>query len=116
MPCTLLNISFRAWSVNLIKSLLCFWQPLFRCLHERWLRHGQTAPNQANKIQVISTQILTRIVSKVFCKFAKVLVPNLRTSDVNIDAHVPMHQTTMGLVTVPSLMASQISYSSVPPT
>ena len=42
--------------------------------------------------------------------------PSLLTSDVNIPAHVPIHQTTTGLVTSPLFMASQILYSSVPPT
>ena len=44
------------------------------------------------------------------------IVPSPLTSDVNIPAHVPIHQTTRGFVTVPFLMASQILYSSVPPT
>lgn len=42
--------------------------------------------------------------------------PSLPTSDVNIPAHVPIHHTTTGLVTSPLFMASQILYSSVPPT
>ena len=45
-----------------------------------------------------------------------ILEPSVLTSDVNIPAHVPIHHTIMGLVTTPFLMASQILYSSVPPT
>lgn len=35
---------------------------------------------------------------------------------IRLHSHVPMHQATIGLVSVPSLIASQIRYSSVPPT
>ena len=45
-----------------------------------------------------------------------ILEPSVLTSDVNIPAHVPIHHTIIGLVTTPFLMASQILYSSVPPT
>ena len=38
------------------------------------------------------------------------------TSEVNILAHVPMHQAMMGLKRRPVLMASQREYSSIPPT
>ena len=38
------------------------------------------------------------------------------TSEVNILAHVPMHQATTGLVTRPSFMALVSRYSSIPPT
>ena len=38
------------------------------------------------------------------------------TSEVNILAHVPIHQATTGLVTRPSFMALVRRYSSIPPT
>ena len=38
------------------------------------------------------------------------------TSDVNIFAHVPIHQAMSGLNSRPDLRASHILYSSIPPT
>lgn len=38
------------------------------------------------------------------------------TSEVNMLAQVPMHQATIGFLTLPVFTASIILYSSVPPT
>ena len=104
-----------------------------RCRRERERERYHTPPNTTNidsthpimvpRVSKLSGTCAPAASKALFLASAVSLSPLAQapawpnwTSEVNILAQVPIHQATTGLKRRPVLMASQMEYSSIPPT